>query len=144
MRLNKQLAMILMAVFLALTACCACTVWARKRALNWGSFEVMWWVVNRRCFDPTFGGVDWQALRAHYRRQVVFASDADYYRLVNEMLWQLNISHLAVTPPGYWARVEPCWQKEAPTSTCGCLTARLSSPRSSAALPLMKQDYVLA
>ena len=79
----------------------------RERALNWVSFEVTWWVVNRSYFDPTFGGVDWQALRARYRRQVAFASDPSYYRLVNEMLWQLDISHLAVIPPGYWPRVEP-------------------------------------
>jgi carboxyl-terminal processing protease len=107
MHSSKQLLTISLTVLLALTACCACTVWAGKRALNWVSFEVTWWVVNRSYFDPTFGGVEWPALRARYRRQVAFASDPDYYRLVNEMLWKLDISHLAVIPPGYWPRVEP-------------------------------------
>jgi carboxyl-terminal processing protease len=107
MHSGKQVLFILLTVLLVLAACCAGTVWAGKRALNWASFEVTWWVVNRSYFDPTFGGVDWQALRARYRRQVALASNADYYRLVNEMLWQLDISHLAVIPPGYWPRVEP-------------------------------------
>ena len=104
---SKKILFIPLTVLLALSACCGGTVWAGKRALNWSSFEVTWWVVNRSYLDPTFGGVDWQALRARYRRQVAFASDADYYRLVNEMLWKLDISHLAVIPPGYWPRVEP-------------------------------------
>jgi carboxyl-terminal processing protease len=64
-------------------------------------------VVNDRHFDPAFGGVDWQELHDRYRQQVVFASDAEYYKLVNEMLWQLNVSHLAVVPSNYWSMVEP-------------------------------------
>lgn len=107
MHSSKQILFILLTVLLVLAACFAGTVWAGKRALNWASFEVTWWVVNRSYFDPTFGGIDWQALHARYRRQVASASEPDYYRLVNEMLWQLDISHLAVIPPGYWARVEP-------------------------------------
>jgi carboxyl-terminal processing protease len=51
--------------------------------------------------------VDWQELHARYRRQVAFASNSDFYRLVNEMLWKLNVSHLAVVPRGHWSLVEP-------------------------------------
>jgi carboxyl-terminal processing protease len=107
MRSKKRLWVILLAVLLALMTSCSCTVWSGKRLLNWMSFEIAWSVVNSRHFDPTFGGVDWQELHARYRRQVAFASDSDFYRLVNEMLWKLNVSHLAVVPRDHWSLVEP-------------------------------------
>ena len=107
MRSKKGLWVVLLAVLLALLTCCSCTVWGGKRLLNWISFEAAWRVVNDKHFDPTFGGVDWQELHDRYRRQVALASDAEYYRLVNEMLWQLNVSHLAVVPSDYWQMVEP-------------------------------------
>ncbi|MFC2023779.1 S41 family peptidase [Chloroflexota bacterium] len=107
MRIHKRTWVILLAVLLASLACCSCTAWGGKRLLNWLSFEMAWKVVNDKHFDPTFGGIDWQESRARYRRQVVFASHADYYRLVNEMLWELNVSHLAIVPRDYWAIAEP-------------------------------------
>jgi len=107
MRSKKRLGMILLALLLALVICCSCTVWSGKRLLNWVSFEIAWRVVNDTYFDPTFGGVDWPQLRDRYRRRVAFASDSDYYTLVNEMLWKLNVSHLAVVPPDYWSLAEP-------------------------------------
>jgi carboxyl-terminal processing protease len=107
MRSRKRLGVISLAVLLAVVTCCSCTGWGGKRLLNWISFEIAWRVVKGKHFDPTFGGVDWQASHDRYRGQIAFAGDAAYYRLVNEMLWQLNVSHLAVVPPGYWPLVEP-------------------------------------
>jgi len=107
MRSKKRLGTVLLAVFLALITCCSCVGWGGKRVLNLISFETAWRVVNERHFDPTFGGVDWRELHDRYRRQVAFASDSEYYRLVNEMLWKLNVSHLAVVPADYWTIVEP-------------------------------------
>jgi carboxyl-terminal processing protease len=105
----------LLAVFLASVTCCSCVAWGGKRVLNWISFEIVWRVVNDRHFDPAFGGVDWQELHDRYRQQIVFASDAEYYKLVNEMLWQLNVSHLAVVPANYWQMVEPTVMTEGST-----------------------------
>lgn len=107
MQPRKAILLILLVAVLVLMSCCWCTVWGGKRLLNWISFEIVWRMVNDKHFDPTFGGVDWRALHDHYQRQVLLASDADYYRLVNDMLWKLNVSHLAVIPPGYLPRVEP-------------------------------------
>ena len=107
MRSKKRLGVVLLAVLLALITCCSCAGWGGKRLLNWISFETAWRVVNERHFDPAFGGVDWQELHDRYRRQVAFASDSEFYRLVNEMLWKLNLSHLAVVPADYWALSEP-------------------------------------
>jgi carboxyl-terminal processing protease len=107
MKSKKQVLSVLLAVLLAPVTCCSSTVWGGKCLLNWISFEIAWRVVNDKHFDPTFGGVDWQELHDRYRRQVIFGSNSDYYRLVNEMLWELNVSHLAVVPPDYWALAEP-------------------------------------
>jgi len=106
MRSRKKLGVVLLAL-LALMICCSCTAWSGKRFLNWLSFEIAWSVVNEKHFDPTFDGVDWQELRDRYRRKVAFASDSEFYRLVNEMLWQLNVSHLAIVPSNYWQIAEP-------------------------------------
>jgi carboxyl-terminal processing protease len=105
--MQKQTAVILLAVLAGLLTACICATWGGKRVLNWLSFETAWRVVNEKHFDPTFGGVDWLALRDRYRRKVLFASSRDFYTLVNEMLWELNVSHLAVVPLYYWAAAEP-------------------------------------
>ena len=78
MRTHKRIWTILLAVLLASLACCSCTAWGSKHLLNWLSFEMAWKVVADKYYDPTFGGVDWQASRARYRQQVIFASSADY------------------------------------------------------------------
>jgi hypothetical protein len=95
MRSKKRLWVILVAVLLVLVISCSCTVWGGKRLLNRISFEIAWQVVNDKHFDPTFGGVDWQELHTRYRRQVAFASDSDFYRLVNEMLWKRRPSAIS-------------------------------------------------
>jgi carboxyl-terminal processing protease len=110
MRSRKRLGVVLSVVFLLFLlvgTCCSSVAWGGKRLLNRISFEIAWRVVNDRYFDPTFGGLDWQGVHDRYRRQVTFAGGANYYRLVNEMLWQLDVSHLAVVPANYWPMVEP-------------------------------------
>ncbi|MFN2168763.1 MAG: S41 family peptidase [Anaerolineae bacterium] len=107
MRRRKKLWVIGLAVIVALVSCFSCATLGSRWVLNWISFEIAWRVVNQVHFDPTFNGLDWQALHSHYRRQTALAGDSAYYRLVNEMLWKLNVSHLAVIPPGYWPQVEP-------------------------------------
>ena len=107
MRSNRRLWMGLAMVLLVLVSCCSCIAMGGKRLLNWASFEIMWRVVDSRYLDPTFAGVDWQEVHDRYQQQVVLAGNAEYYRLVNEMLWHLDVSHLAVVPSDYWQMVEP-------------------------------------
>ena len=115
MRSKKRLWAALLAALLVVVTCCSCVAWGGKRVLNWISFEMVWRVVNDRHFDPAFGGVDWQALHDRYRGQAMLAGGAKYYRLVNEMLWQLKISHLAIVPANYWSMVEPTVMAEGST-----------------------------
>jgi hypothetical protein len=52
--------------------------------------------------------VDWQATREHYEPLVARAeNDQEFYRLLNQMLWELEVSHAAVGPVAMWSAVEP-------------------------------------
>ena len=62
-------------------------------------FDTVWRTVNEGFFDPTFGGVDWKAVGDRYRPKVLDAhSDEQFYRQLNAMLYELNVSHLGVIP----------------------------------------------
>jgi carboxyl-terminal processing protease len=62
--------------------------------------EIVWSRVKERHFDPGLNGVDWEAVRLRYVPRVLAAgSDAEYYRVLNEMLGELRQSHFTVFPP---------------------------------------------
>ncbi|CAB1063134.1 hypothetical protein D1BOALGB6SA_7917 [Olavius sp. associated proteobacterium Delta 1] len=64
---------------------------------NLQSFETVWQTVNEKHYDPTFGGVDWNAVYDRYRPGIAAINDdADFYMLTNRMLFELNLSHLLV------------------------------------------------
>lgn len=64
------------------------------------TFETVWRIVNEKFYDPTFNGVDWQGVRERYAPRVAaIGNDADLYPLLNAMLGELKVSHLAVMPP---------------------------------------------
>jgi len=114
MRCTKGL-LILLASLLALTACQSSTVPQVTPAAPSPEtmqyqieFEIVWNTVKARFYDPTFGGQDWDILGEQYRPLVAAApDDATFYRLTNEMLDQLDVSHLALVPPGGWERTDP-------------------------------------
>lgn len=69
-------------------------------AARMATFETVWKIVNERFYDPTFNGVDWQAVRVRYAPRVAAVeNDADLYPVLNSMLGELKVSHLAVMPP---------------------------------------------
>ncbi|MGH7995603.1 MAG: S41 family peptidase, partial [Opitutaceae bacterium] len=76
----------------------------RPAAPNWAvirfrTFKTVWSTVNRSYFDPTFGGVDWDAVREHYRDRLVDAPDIDRLRaLLRDMLASLRHTHFAIIP----------------------------------------------
>jgi carboxyl-terminal processing protease len=63
-------------------------------------FETVWQTVNDTYFDPTFGGMDWQGVHERYQPLIAAAQeDETFYELINKMLFELNVSHVAVVPP---------------------------------------------
>ena len=46
-------------------------------------FEIVWQMVNDKYFDPTFGGLDWNAVHRHYRPRITAVKDDKmFYELV--------------------------------------------------------------
>jgi len=71
-------------------------------------FKTVWKKVNKSYYDPAFGGLDWKDIHDRYLPKIRGAeNDQDFYRLVNRMLWELNVSHANLIPPGNLARSEP-------------------------------------
>lgn len=63
------------------------------------TFEFVWTTVNEAYFDPTFGGVDWVAVKAKYQPLLPRAADKAALRnLLQTMLGELHKSHFAIMP----------------------------------------------
>nr|MBP6821821.1 hypothetical protein [Acidobacteriota bacterium] len=64
------------------------------------TFDIVWQTVRDKHFDPTLGGVDWEKIRQQYQPQVSgVKSDAELYRLLQQMLGELHQSHFNIIPP---------------------------------------------
>ncbi|MBS1787513.1 MAG: hypothetical protein JST85_07325 [Acidobacteria bacterium] len=64
------------------------------------TFEIVWQTVKDKHFDPTLGGVDWEKVRQQYQPKVAETkSDAELYRLLQQMLGELHQSHFNIIPP---------------------------------------------
>ena len=99
-RITSLLAAIVMLV--GLTSC-----WSQGNKYV-SMFETVWKKVNDTYFDTTFGGLNWKAVHDRYLPQIAAAQeDEEFYRLVNRMLWELNVSHANLVPPGLLSRYEP-------------------------------------
>jgi len=76
-------------------------------------FEAVWSTINVTYFDPDFGGLDWDAVHAKYEPLIIAAGDDEtLYQLLNQMLWELNVSHTGVGPADVWPSIEPViWEE---------------------------------
>ena len=83
-------------IFLILTATLSCT--AKYR--NMHSFETVWQTVNQAHYDPTFGGVDWNATHEQYKPKIAAVAEnkIESFLLINQMLFELNLffKHIVV------------------------------------------------
>ncbi|GAA5224982.1 S41 family peptidase [Membranihabitans marinus] len=60
-------------------------------------FEELWRVLNDRFYDPQFHGQNWQGLKEKYKPWAMAAStQQDFRDMVNDMLGQLNSSHMGL------------------------------------------------
>jgi carboxyl-terminal processing protease len=63
-------------------------------------FEIVWHTVNETYYDPTFHGVDWQAMRERYRPRMEAApNDQEFYAQFEVMLAELRDAHTSFSPP---------------------------------------------
>jgi carboxyl-terminal processing protease len=64
------------------------------------AFRLVWQTVKDYHFDPTFGGVDWDAVREEFAPRVERTrTDRELHRLLQEMLNRLGQSHFNIVPP---------------------------------------------
>jgi carboxyl-terminal processing protease len=76
---------------------------ARPSAQTSGAalFDEVWTTINDAYYDPTFGGVNWAAVRDELRPKAeASASTDETHRIINEMLGRLKRSHFALLPAG--------------------------------------------
>jgi carboxyl-terminal processing protease len=67
----------------------------RTQAL--ASFDEVWQTVHDTFYDPAFGGLDWEAIRAELRPKVEAASTAEAARgVIRDMLGRLHRSHFVL------------------------------------------------
>ena len=63
-------------------------------------FEAVWSRINTAHFDPTFGGVNWLAMKKKYAPLVAKTkNNAGLYGLLNKLIGELHQSHFAILPP---------------------------------------------
>jgi carboxyl-terminal processing protease len=73
------------------------TAEAERRA---ETFEVVWRTVKENHFDPNFGGVNWDAVRAEFAPRAAAArTDRELHTLLQQMLNRLGRSHFNIIPP---------------------------------------------
>ena len=76
-----------------------------KRRLE--SFQKAWSILREHYFDATFNKLDWNKVRLEYEPKVrATKSDAEFHRLLSEMISRLGRSHLAVIPPEVYRAIE--------------------------------------
>lgn len=61
---------------------------------------MVWTTVKQVFYDPSFGGLDWDAVRVRYQPLITRAStDAEVHQLLQHMLNELGQSHFLIIPP---------------------------------------------
>jgi carboxyl-terminal processing protease len=72
------------------------------------TFELVWQTVNKNFYDPSFNGVDWQAVHDRYAPQAQRAtSDAQLYSVLQSMVNELHKSHFWIVPPEAIPKLRP-------------------------------------
>jgi carboxyl-terminal processing protease len=72
------------------------------------SFDLVWQTVKENHFDPKFGGVDWDAVRAEFAPRAAGAdTDRELHALLQQMLNRLGRSHFNIIPPEAIPSTEP-------------------------------------
>ena len=72
---------------------------AEQRRVNLESFDYVWNTVREKHWDPTLGGLDWQAVRDELRPKVENATTEDQARdAMSEMLKRLHQTHFGIIP----------------------------------------------
>ncbi|HSP92606.1 MAG TPA: hypothetical protein VLN08_16955, partial [Vicinamibacterales bacterium] len=103
MRTRILRALAIPAAALAVAACAAApkapALTPDERRLELESFDYVWSTVRDRHFDPSLGGLDWDAVRAELRPRVERAASRDEVRIVlSDLVGRFKQSHFQILP----------------------------------------------
>jgi len=89
-----------------------------QRQLNLDSFEFIWTTVRDQYWDPTFGGLNWQAVHDELRPRMERASTmAEARHVMREMIDRLGKSHFAIIPEDVYADFDEREEGSGPATT---------------------------
>jgi carboxyl-terminal processing protease len=72
-----------------------------ERVDDVAAFDQVWTTIRDRHFDPTYGGLDWNAIRAELRPKVIAAKDRTEVRaILEDLIGRLKLTHFAIVPMG--------------------------------------------
>lgn len=72
----------------------------KNAGIHQQTFDVVWRTVKEKHFDPTLGGLDWDKVRQQYEPRLAgLKTDAELYKLLQQMLGELKQSHFNIVPP---------------------------------------------
>ncbi|XVJ58768.1 MAG: hypothetical protein HEQ23_04945 [Tepidisphaera sp.] len=78
-----------------------------QRNLNVESFDQVWTTIRDEHFDPTLGGLDWNAVKAELRPKVETAGSMEAAReAMSAMIARLGQSHFGIIPAAAYDEVE--------------------------------------
>jgi carboxyl-terminal processing protease len=104
--MRRPIPAVLVAVVLAAAGLSAATTARVRQAGDWhatllASFDDVWQTVHDTYYDPAFGGVDWDAVRAELRPDVEHATSAAAARqVIAAMVARLGQSHFVILSSG--------------------------------------------
>lgn len=81
---------------------------AHDRELDLASFDVVWTTIRDKHWDPSLGGIDWQAVHDELRPKVEHADSRNAARAaMSEMVHRLKQSHFNIVPAAAYESDEP-------------------------------------
>lgn len=118
-------------------------------------FNETWWVLDRYFYDARHHGVDWAAIKKKYEALLPYAPyKEDFYDLMNEMVQELDASHLGIGGPGTtevespdataYLGVEPDWPALEREGKFKVGRVVAESPADNPKSRLQAGDYILA
>ncbi|HEY5132181.1 MAG TPA: S41 family peptidase [Candidatus Krumholzibacteriaceae bacterium] len=99
-------ALALLAVLATYSSVAFAQLTSEERQRNIDSFEYVWKTIHDQHFDPTFGGLDWQAVHDELRPKVDSAASVPAARAVmRDMISRLHQSHFAIFPADVYKNI---------------------------------------
>jgi len=114
----RSLRIVAVALVSSALACAQPPLTAEQKRLNLESFEFVWSTIRDQYWDPTFGGIDWTAVRDEFRPRIMRAATmAETRTLMSQMLERLGKSHFAIIPSDIYGDLDA--REESGTASAG-------------------------